>query len=70
MISVGVGEADLLELNTLASTENDQYYVTDFSQIFDIIKELTLTTCQQPAFIEEETDIVSKVERDVYKYFR
>lgn len=70
MISVGVGEADLTELFVISSTPNDQYYVDDFGKILDIINDITVTTCQQPALIEEETDIVSKVEKDVYKYFK
>ena len=70
MVSVGVGDAKLKELFELSSTPNDQYYVNNFDQILTIIKEISRTACAQPAEVEEESPIVTKVEKNTYRYFK
>ena len=70
MVSVGVGFANLKELFELSSTPNDQYYVNNFDQILTIIKEISRTACAQPAEVEEESPIVTKVEKNTYRYFK
>ncbi len=71
MISVGVGDNSVTEeLLTLSSTPNNQYYVENYDKILNIINEIRTTTCQQPATIQEQTNVVSKVEKDTYKYFK
>lgn len=70
LISVGIGNAQISELLVLSSTPNDQYYVNDFDQIYNIITEISKTTCKQPAEIEEETLITSTIEKNTYKYFK
>jgi hypothetical protein len=70
LISVGVGKAKMSELLTLSSTPNFQYYVDDFDHIATIISDITVSSCKQPAEIQDETRIVSTVEKNSYKYFK
>jgi hypothetical protein len=71
IISVGVGQGiNLQELIAIASTPDDQYFVSDFDQIITLINGLSTATCQQPAVIESEQEIVSVVEQNAYKYFK
>lgn len=70
MVSVGVGGANQKELFELSSTPNDQYYVNNFDEILTIIEEISRTACAQPAEIEEESPVVTKVEKNTYKYFK
>ncbi|RNA15112.1 collagen alpha-1(XII) chain-like [Brachionus plicatilis] len=70
VLSVGVGNIDRIELIGIASTPADQYFVDDFDKIKLILSGLTRTTCQQPATVELENDITSKIEKNAYKYFK
>lgn len=70
MISVGVANSNPQELFELATTSNDQYFVKDFGKIKNIISDITRKTCQQPATVEEETELEQEVEKDNYKYFK
>ncbi len=70
VISIGIGKANPQELNSIASTPNDQYYVSDFSKIFEILAVQSITVCYQPAQIPCKLEIDSQVEKDSYKYFK
>lgn len=70
MISVGIGSVDLDELYVVSSTPNDQYYVSNFDKILDIISDITRTNCRQPAEIIENIDLSTSVNQETYKYFK
>jgi hypothetical protein len=70
IISIGVGNVNLDELLAVSSTENDFYYVENYNKILEIINSISRTTCLQPAEIETETSIKTRVEIDSYKYFK
>jgi len=70
IISVGIGNTNINELNGIATSKSDVYYVSDFNKVLQIISSLSRTACQQPAEIPSKIEIVSKVEKDSYKYFR
>jgi predicted chitinase len=70
IISVGIGNTNINELNGIATSLSDVYYVSDFNKVLQIISSLSRTACQQPAEIPSKIEIVSKVEKDSYKYFR
>ncbi len=70
MVSVGIAQARVKELLTLATTSNDQYYVTDFDKVLSIVNDLSKTTCRQPLDIDEVDEIKTEVDQYSYKYFR
>ena len=70
IISVGIGGANIQELTAIATSANDVYFVSNFNEVLEIITSLSRTTCLQSAEIPSKTEIVSRVERDTYKYFR
>lgn len=71
MISVGVGESvNIEELFAISSTANDQYYVDDYDKIMSIITSITVKACQQPVALEQEKEVLTKVEKNTYKYFK
>lgn len=71
VLSVGVGTGiNWVELIGIASTPADQYFVDDFDKIKLILAGLSRTTCQQPATVELENDVVSKIEKNEYRYYK
>ena len=70
IISVGIAGANIQELIDIATSANDQYYVNNFNQILQIINSLSRTTCLQSAELPSKTEILSRVEKNSYKYFR
>lgn len=76
LISVGIKDPQndprifLEELLVLSSTADDQYYLEDFNKIKGIINEITRKTCQQPAKIQTQNKVSTKVKKDSYKYFK
>ena len=70
IISIGVGSINRDELLAMSTTVDDFYFVENFNKILDIIKGIARTTCQQPAEVEQETNVVSEVPKDSYRYFK
>ena len=71
VISVGVGPGiKLQELLGIASSPDDQYFVSDFNQIITLISGLSRASCTTPAVIETEQEITSVVEQNIYKYYK
>ena len=70
VISIGVGNINRDELLAMSTTPDDFYFVENFNKILDIIKGIARTTCQQPAEVEQETNVVSEVPKDSYRYFK
>lgn len=71
MISVGVGDniaSD--ELFELSTTSSNQFFAEDFMKIFDIIVELTYTSCRMKTSIKEDQKVETTVKKDSYKYFK
>jgi len=60
----------LFRLAKISSSSYDQYFVSDFDRVSAILKELTKTTCSQPAELEEQDEVVQTVAKGSYKYFK
>lgn len=71
MISVGVGEEiALAELFELSTTSSNQFFVEDFTKIFDIIVELTYSSCRMKTSIQDDLKVEWTLQKDNYKYFK
>jgi len=70
MVSVGIAQARVSELLTLATTGSDQYYVSDFNKVLTIVNDLSRTTCRQPVDVDEVDETRASVGKDAYRYFR
>jgi len=70
IVSVGVGKTlSQKELEGIASNKDDVYNVDDYDGIFQILDELTITACKQPARAVFEEVITAKIVKNSYKYF-
>lgn len=69
LISIGIGSAQLSELNDLSSRPSDQYFVEDFTKVMEIITDITRTNCRMPSEIRENVNVETTVKKDTYKYF-
>ena len=70
IISIGVGNINRDELLAMSTTADDFYFVENFNKILDIIKGIARTTCQQPAEIDQNNEVVNEVLKDSYKYYK